>query len=161
VCPRTFGILLMSVVPRVSYIGAEALATMLRAQQGLPAAERGLVVLDVRDDDYAGGHIAQARHVPAGKFLADDAGGAAQAQARAVVGKETVVVHCALSQVRGPACASRLAAALEELRAPVVPRVLVLEGGFSAFARLMYRKDRTLFADFDERLHASSDWHDN
>jgi rhodanese-related sulfurtransferase len=141
-------------VPRVTYIGADALATRLRAQQAIPAAQRGLAVIDVREDDYAGGHIAQARNVPAGVFLAD-----AGAQARAVADKETVVVHCALSQVRGPKCALRLASALEDLRAPV-PRVLVLEGGFAAFARL-YREDQTLFAEFDERLHAQADWHAN
>jgi rhodanese-related sulfurtransferase len=130
---------------------------MLRAQQSIPAAQRPLVVIDVRDDDFGGGHIAQARNVPAAEFLAS-----VSTQALAVAGKETVVLHCAFSQVRGPKCAGRLAAALAELRdvrAAPAPHVAVLEGGFSAFAR-MYRTDPSLFSDFDERVHGQ-EWHAN
>jgi rhodanese-related sulfurtransferase len=146
-----------AIATKVTYIGADALASMLRAQQSIPAAQRPLVVIDVRDDDFSGGHIAQALNVPAAEFLAN-----VSAQARSVACKETVVVHCAFSQVRGPKCAGRLAAALAELRdvpAAPAPRVAVLEGGFSAFARV-YRTDPSLFAEFDERVHGP-EWHAN
>lgn len=52
-----------------------------------------------------------------------------------LAGKGRVVVHCMLSQQRGPRCASRLAARLQE-RGLVQPAVLVMAGGFQKFARL-------------------------
>lgn len=61
--------------------------------------------------EFADGHIAGALHVPSGKF-----------QDEAEVDKVienlptngTVVVHCMLSQVRGPKCANRWLSSLDE-----------------------------------------------
>lgn len=55
--------------------------------------------------DYFDGHIKGAKQVPSGKFKDQD-------EIDKVIneippGTETIVVHCQLSQIRGPKCASR------------------------------------------------------
>ncbi|PKI35443.1 hypothetical protein CRG98_044158 [Punica granatum] len=48
--------------------------------------------------------------------------------------KDTLVFHCALSQVRGPTCARRLASYLEEVKEDVgIKDILVLERGFNGW----------------------------
>ena len=60
--------------------------------------------------------------------------------ASADAGADRVVVHCALSQVRGPACGSRLATRLAEKRGGAdgdgggAPTVEVLAGGYDGWA---------------------------
>lgn len=65
----------------------------------------------------------------------------------AATGADTVIVHCALSQVRGPACARRLnerlavvAVAGGDGSAPAPPRIAVLTGGFDGW-EAVYGKD--------------------
>lgn len=53
----------------------------------------------------------------------------------ALAGKTCVVVHCMLSQQRGPRCAARLAQRLQD-RGMQQPSVLVMSGGWSKFSRL-------------------------
>ncbi|GAB4821492.1 hypothetical protein N2152v2_008538 [Parachlorella kessleri] len=72
-----------------------------------PDREKVLVV-DVRDDDFGGGHIAGCVHFPVNRFHSDydlDAFIEEYIQQRQHL--ETVVVHCYLSQQRGPLCARR------------------------------------------------------
>lgn len=66
-----------------------------------------MMVVDVRDDDYAGGHIAGCINFPRDNFdekAEVDAFILQQIIPRAL---ETVIVHCFLSQQRGPFCAKR------------------------------------------------------
>jgi len=94
--------------------------------------KKDYVVIDVRDDDYAGGNIVGSINMPSENFL----NGVDQ------LVKETkdvplVVFHCALSQVRGPKAAriykeSRQNLLLETDSASPT-KVLVLRDGFTAF----------------------------
>jgi rhodanese-related sulfurtransferase len=151
----------------VKYIRARALADLLRAAPSGNAPDvPGLVVIDVRDEDFVGGHIAGARNVPAANVKRDPA-----ALARSLWPASRVVFHCALSQVRGPKAAARFADAVVRLRAGgdggllgkdagSGPEVFVLEGGFHEFAKEMWPTHKHLFADFDEKFHAA-EWANN
>ncbi|KAL3701971.1 hypothetical protein R1sor_019993 [Riccia sorocarpa] len=93
-----------------------------------------VAVVDVRDDERQyDGHIAGSLHYPSGTFeekipeLVEE-----------LKDHDTVVFHCAKSQVRGPTCARILAdrlykeaSATPELK---VPKIVVLEKGFDGWA---------------------------
>lgn len=92
-----------------------------------------VVVVDVREDDYHGGHIRGALNVPKYEF----GGRVAGLVERHGSGKGTVVFHCMMSQIRGPYCArvfeqQLLASGADEAARP---RVCVLAGGFQGFVR--------------------------
>ncbi|CAN1770628.1 Dual specificity phosphatase Cdc25 [Linum perenne] len=89
-----------------------------------------LAVIDVRDDERIDdGHIAGSLHYASGSF-----GDRMPDLLQEVKGKDTLVFHCALSQVRGPTCARRLANYLDELKAETgVKNVMVLERGFNGW----------------------------
>lgn len=61
-----------------------------------------VTVIDVRDDDYVGGHINSSIHVPSSSldYRIPEI-------VRTLADKEIVVFHCALSQQRGPTAALR------------------------------------------------------
>jgi hypothetical protein len=59
--------------------------------------------------DFLGGHISGAVNVSSDKFADDDDVANTIAEHLDGKGVETVIVHCALSQVRGPFCADRSA----------------------------------------------------
>lgn len=71
----------------------------------LEAGRDDVLVLDVRDDDYPGGHIVGCVNIPShllqsqtlDQFITE----------HLIQGVTTVVVHCYLSQQRGPLCARR------------------------------------------------------
>lgn len=126
------------------YMSVDELCTRLRG--GAP-----LAVIDVRDDDRAGGHIKSSTHVPAGQFKRE----VGQYVTR-LKDKDFVVFHCMMSQVRGPSCArSFLAegeAAVKEGLIGKLPAVFILEGGFQAFAR-MHPTNKDLLENFEPRLY--------
>lgn len=64
------------------------------------------MVLDVRDYDFAGGHIKGCINQPAADFE-DDTDVDKFIDQQLTPDVKTVIVHCALSQVRGPYCANR------------------------------------------------------
>lgn len=74
---------------------------MLKARNAaIPAsATPTLVVVDVRDDDFAGGNIPSAINVPSQRLLSHDQK-ALDGLIEKTKGAEVVVFHCALSQVR-------------------------------------------------------------
>ncbi len=101
-------------------------------------AERALtVVVDVRDGDFAGGHIAGARNIPSRDFEHKEE---ELLETLRTTGASRVVFHCMLSQVRGPAAASRFARLIDRSRVEKktgdgsddasFPQVHVLAGGF-------------------------------
>jgi rhodanese-related sulfurtransferase len=65
-----------------------------------PNAPDSVAIIDVRGDDYLGGHIRGAQHVPSSTL-----DHALPELVRLAKDKETVVFHCALSQQRGPSAA--------------------------------------------------------
>lgn len=108
-------------------ITAPQLAEMLRS----PTTPQPRII-DVRDSDFAGGHIRSAVNLPEDNFIADDD---VDALVRKYKDESMIVFHCMLSQVRGPSCArrfiSRMAVVLED--AEKKPDVRVLTGGFRNF----------------------------
>ncbi|KAF8403125.1 hypothetical protein HHK36_011220 [Tetracentron sinense] len=106
----------------ISYITGSQLLSLKRRPS--------IAVVDVRDDERScDAHIAGSIHYASGTFsekipnLIQD-----------VKGKDTLVFHCALSQVRGPSCARRFADYLAEIKEDVgIKNVLVLERGFNGW----------------------------
>ena len=78
-------------------ISREKLSSLLLS----PDASK-ITVVDVRDDDYVGGHINSSIHVPSSSldYRIPEI-------VRTMADKEIVVFHCALSQQRGPTAALR------------------------------------------------------
>lgn len=69
-------------------------------------ARPSVLVVDVRDSDFEGGHIRGCLNRPALNFD-QDADVDEFIDRELKPGIKTVVMHCALSQVRGPHCAQR------------------------------------------------------
>jgi rhodanese-related sulfurtransferase len=111
---------------RPSYIAPSELAAALRSTETPPP-----VVIDVRDVDFAGGHIRSAVNIPEYTFR-DDA--AVDEIVERFRDARQIVFHCMLSQVRGPTCAKRFLSRLgsEETR----PDVKVLVGGYARFSEV-------------------------
>ena len=100
--------------------------------------------------DFEGGHIKGAINVESSRFYDDEALDELIAGPCRQVDK--VVVHCMMSQVRGPKSARLLAARLEDHEgAARRPTVLVLRGGFQRFAH-MFKHDEELVADLNPAL---------
>jgi len=80
----------------LKYISKDKLADLVRAKSPT------LAVIDVRDNDYIGGHIAGGQNIPVAALdyrLPE--------LVRTLRDKDMVVFHCALSQQRGPSSALR------------------------------------------------------
>ncbi|KAL9362171.1 hypothetical protein Peur_044956 [Populus x canadensis] len=106
----------------ISYITGSQLLPLRR----LP----NIAIIDVRDDERSyDGHIAGSLHYASDTFT-DRISNLIQE----VKGKDTLVFHCALSQVRGPTCARRLANYLEEVKEDGgIKNIMVLERGFNGW----------------------------
>ncbi|KMS97040.1 hypothetical protein BVRB_7g179010 [Beta vulgaris subsp. vulgaris] len=89
-----------------------------------------IAIVDVRDDERSyDGHIAGSLHFSSDTFLDKIPNLIQQVQ-----GKDTLVFHCALSQVRGPKCARRLSEYLADTtQAAGIKNILVLERGFNGW----------------------------
>jgi Cdc25 family phosphatase len=92
----------------VSYIHANELETII--QEGLGKSK--VTIIDVRDDDFQGGHIKGAINFPVSKFEDDKSIDQIIASTSSA---ETIVFHCFKSQQRGPFCAKAFAKRLDEL----------------------------------------------
>ncbi|XP_043700143.1 dual specificity phosphatase Cdc25 [Telopea speciosissima] len=89
-----------------------------------------VAIVDVRDDERTyDAHIAGSLHYASETFSEKISN-----LIQEVTGKDTLVFHCALSQVRGPSCARRLVNYLTEAGKDVaIKNVLVLERGFNGW----------------------------
>lgn len=137
----------MSFSPPYRYMDANQLASELRLRAEQP---RKIAVVDVRDDDYEGGHIVGAIHAPSSTFLdrVDSLVG------KELQGYEQVVFHCSLSQQRGPKSAriyrETRDAAQSSGRVPSSEQeVFVLRDGFSNFGP-KFKNDKDLVEDWDD-----------
>jgi len=130
------------------------------------------VVIDVRGSDYHEGHIPGAINIPSTEFEAKLDHTLTTHQH-----VDTIVMHCMLSQVRGPTCASMLSkhmktkaknasstespasSSSEENKssssAVKFPRLCILRGGFDGWVRWSYGKD--IKSESSPGYHASSD----
>ncbi|AYO43136.1 Dual specificity phosphatase ibp1 [Malassezia restricta CBS 7877] len=133
----------MSFQPPYMYIEADALASKLKEQRPSTA------VVDVRDDDFEGGHIKGAFHSPSSTFL-----DGVNTLLKPLETYENVVFHCALSQQRGPK-AARIYREIRDANIeagrmpPTTQQVYVLRDGFSHFGN-KFKRDPELVEDWDE-----------
>ncbi|CBI30151.3 hypothetical protein VitviT2T_012690 [Vitis vinifera] len=105
----------------ISYITGSQLLALKRRPN--------IAIVDVRDDERSyDGHIAGSLHYASDTF-SDKISNLVQE----VKGKDTLVFHCALSQVRGPTCARRLATYLTGVENEEIKNILVLERGFNGW----------------------------
>ncbi|KAH8885939.1 phosphoprotein phosphatase-like protein [Thozetella sp. PMI_491] len=86
----------MATIGSLQRLSATAVSKMILEQSTSPT----FAIVDVRDDDYIGGHIKGSRNIPSGQLDA-----MLPTLVRQLQGKETVIFHCALSQQRGPGAA--------------------------------------------------------
>jgi len=119
----------------ISRISAEQLASLLRpAASSVPNSS--ILIVDVRDDDYEGGHIPDALNIPSNLFYRSfhkiDA---------AAKGKQQIIFHCMKSQMRGPTAANQyiqhLARRASDNQAAdqQTPTVYVLTDGFEGWLK--------------------------
>ncbi|KAJ8754022.1 hypothetical protein K2173_001920 [Erythroxylum novogranatense] len=89
-----------------------------------------VAIVDVRDHERQyDGHIPGSLHYPSGTF-----GNRMSNLVQDVQGKDTLVFHCALSQVRGPNCARMFANYLEERNDDGgIRNIMVLENGYNGW----------------------------
>ncbi|XP_047956695.1 arsenate reductase 2.2 isoform X2 [Salvia hispanica] len=116
-----------------SQAAAEEMArsiTYITGSQLLPLIRRpNIAIIDVRDDERSyDGHIAGSLHYASDTFM-DKLPNLVEA----TKGKDTLVFHCALSQVRGPKCARRFAEYVADAKDLGVKDIVVLERGFNGW----------------------------
>lgn len=128
----------------------------LSAQQVLNYVRDGkrIAIIDVREDDRAGGHIKGSYHVPAPELLANPSKYLSLAD-----GNDLVVFHCMFSQYRGPACANAFIKSLTERMyedddESHNPEVCIMAGGFQAFAKLAMQGNMDAVEEFSNSLYA-------
>lgn len=121
ICPIS-PVLPATMAKSISYItGSELLSLKERAN---------VAIVDVRDDERSyDGHIAGSLH-----FASDTFQDRIPNLVQAAKGKDTLVFHCALSQVRGPKCARRFADYLAEAKENSgIKNIMVLERGYNGW----------------------------
>ena len=85
-------------LPSLRRISRERLSSILISPETAPS----VAIIDVRDADHVGGHIAGSTHVPSSSLDYR-----IPELIRKLAEKDIVVFHCALSQQRGPSAALR------------------------------------------------------
>ncbi|KAK7245085.1 hypothetical protein RIF29_39918 [Crotalaria pallida] len=106
----------------ITYITGSQLLSLRR--------QPNIAIVDVRDDERSyDGHISGSLHCASDTFSDNIPNLVHQLK-----GKDTLVFHCALSQVRGPSCARKLVNYLEESKEDAgIKNVMVLERGFNGW----------------------------
>eukprot|EP01012_Entosiphon_sulcatum_P065657 TRINITY_DN94637_c0_g1_i1.p1 TRINITY_DN94637_c0_g1~~TRINITY_DN94637_c0_g1_i1.p1 ORF type:complete len:169 (+),score=36.58 TRINITY_DN94637_c0_g1_i1:28-507(+) len=117
-------------------------------ETSLKQKEAGLVVIDVRGEDFKGGHIPGSINLPYEELTER-----AEEIATAHHGAHRLVFLCMNSQVRAPSCAATVMAKIAELPEPR-PEVFVLIGGFAGWVKTR-SADPELVTDYDEKLWTS------
>jgi rhodanese-related sulfurtransferase len=97
----------------VQYISTSELSAILTT--------KSLTVIDVRNDDFEGGHIPGATNIPHGDEWEDPV--FLDKIIESVIGQDKVVLHCMKSQARGPYCARSLATRLAAIEAEKKPEM--------------------------------------
>ncbi|KAG2690056.1 hypothetical protein I3843_09G165900 [Carya illinoinensis] len=106
----------------ISYVTGSQLLSLKRRPN--------MAIIDVRDDERSyDGHIAGSLH-----YASDTFSDKIPNLIQEVKGKDTLVFHCALSQVRGPTCARKIVNYLEEMKEDSgIKNIWVLERGFNGW----------------------------
>ncbi|OZJ02167.1 hypothetical protein BZG36_05240 [Bifiguratus adelaidae] len=125
------------------YADGEELARLIRDKSKISGKD--YVVIDVRDDDYEGGHITGSKHFASGSLSST------MPEIINLYSQVPVVYfHCTLSQVRGPKSARMYKEALDLNGVRTDQTVKVLRGGFSQW-QAKYRKEPGLIEDYNPR----------
>ncbi|KAF8195404.1 Rhodanese-like domain-containing protein [Pholiota molesta] len=115
--------------------------------------KRDFVVVDVRDDDYAGGNIKGSMNIPSNEFLMNVDGLVKQTKEVPLI-----IFHCSLSQVRGP----KAARIYSETRRNILEgqdtphEIAILRDGFSQF-QVKFKDDPALVENWDKDVWGA-DW---
>ncbi|KAG7101020.1 CDC25-like phosphatase YCH1 [Verticillium longisporum] len=135
-------------------ISAKDLSEILLTQQAA-ATDPTVAVVDVRDDDYIGGHIKGGINMPSATLDV-----MMPTLVRRMQGKKTVVFHCALSQQRGPSAALKYLRERDQMMRRENPAelanqtVYVLDLGFSGWQQT-YGEDERLTDGYSKELWQS------
>ncbi|EGY14074.1 CDC25-like phosphatase YCH1 [Verticillium longisporum] len=135
-------------------ISAKDLSEMLLTQQAA-ATDPTVAVVDVRDDDYLGGHIKGGINMPSATLDV-----MMPTLVRRMQDKKTVVFHCALSQQRGPSAALKYLRERDQMLRRENPAelanqtVYVLDLGFSGWQQT-YGEDERLTEGYSKELWQS------
>ncbi|KAG5983104.1 hypothetical protein E4U55_000748 [Claviceps digitariae] len=121
----------MATIASLRRISAKSLSEKILAEVNSP--NPSYAIIDVRDDDYIGGHIKGCTNIPT---LQLDV--MMPTLVRKLKDTKTVVFHCALSQQRGPSAALKYLREKDELlkrlgkdgEGAVEQEVVVLDRGF-------------------------------
>ncbi|KAJ3100539.1 hypothetical protein HDU96_010301 [Phlyctochytrium bullatum] len=126
------------------YIEPEKVAEWLKD----PSLKNGVdyQIVDVRGDDFEGGHIRGAKNIPAHEIVDNT-----EAYLEELAKPKKLVFHCALSQVRGPKSANTYLRTLQEKGAELNQEVLVLQGGFTTW-QYRYKDDKDLVEGYKPEL---------
>ncbi|CAL8464790.1 g4325 [Coccomyxa elongata] len=114
-------------MPPPVFLEGEQLVQLLRGD-----GSGAICVLDVRDEDFRGGHIRGCLNVWSENFYEDEDVDAL-IQKHGLTQYKQVIVTCFMSQQRGPFCAKRLASRLDAMDAQQKPKIYVLFGGMRKF----------------------------
>jgi len=111
------------------YVDSSEVVALLRDKTKTPGKD--FVIVDVREVDFKYGNIPSAINIHAADMLE-----APEKQLDKILENkpQTVIFHCALSQVRGPKSANAFAQALKNVPGPK-PDVVVLRGGFNEWQK--------------------------
>ncbi|KAI8647901.1 Rhodanese-like domain-containing protein [Parasitella parasitica] len=104
------------------------------------------VIVDVRGEDYRGGHIPGSINIPANEMY-DKANYLIEEYSQV----PNIYFHCALSQVRGPKSARIYTETLKNLGKETDQKVKILRFGFEGWHN-KYSKEKDLIEDYDESL---------
>lgn len=101
-----------------------------------PQRRKNVLILDVRDEDFAGGHIKATHFLNLPSYAlssADAIDDFIQHKLPSTV--DTVIVHCYLSQQRGPTAARRIHDRLLQLERKGNPEIVVMAHGWRRWQR--------------------------
>ncbi|GAB0133080.1 hypothetical protein EsDP_00001496 [Epichloe bromicola] len=124
----------MTTIASLRRISAKSLSEKILAEKDSPSPS--YAIIDVRDDDYIGGHIKGCTNIPSVQLDA-----MMPTLVRKLKDTKTVVFHCALSQQRGPSAALKYlrekdCLSKREGEGAVEQEVLVLDRGFEGWQRV-------------------------
>ncbi|KAI8879449.1 Rhodanese-like protein [Backusella circina FSU 941] len=129
----------MSAVP--TFAEPEELADLVRNPE--KAVGKDYAIVDVRGNDYIGGHIPGSINVPAAEMY-----DRANELIDKLEGIPTVYFHCALSQVRGPKSARIYKETMYNLGKSTDQKVKVVRNGFEGW-QAKYKNEKDLLEDYD------------
>lgn len=89
----------------IRYIERTTLAPLVQSGQ--------VTIIDVRNEDYVGGHIPSALNIPYGEEWEEEEFLDEVLERVKQTGRDKIVFHCMKSQQRGPYCARQFARRLE------------------------------------------------